>query len=325
MPDVSADPRYIKVVDDARSELVIPLLLKDRCIGVFDLESPELDAFTKSHVEILTLLASQAAVAIENARLYETIRANEVRLEKEIRFAQRVQAALLPTELPKRLKGVDVAAPVRAGARARRRSLRLPRARAEQPGRRGRRRVGQGRAGGAVQRVRRRAGAIAHVPPALRAGAVQPGRRAGVDEHDPPRAAARGVLLHALLRGVRLQAPDRDAGQLRAAVPDSIGGSRPAMPPSRRRRSSCRACRSGRSPGSTYDEVTFDLAPGDVFVFCTDGIFEAQRRDWGGSSAPSGCSRWSQTTREQAGARDRGRDLRRGSGVPRRRRRRTTT
>ncbi len=109
VPDVSMDDRYIKIVDDARSELAIPLLLKDRCIGVFDLESPELDAFTRSHVEILTLLASQAAVAIENARLYETIRANEIRLEKEIRFAQRVQAALLPTELPKRLKGVDVA------------------------------------------------------------------------------------------------------------------------------------------------------------------------------------------------------------------------
>jgi sigma-B regulation protein RsbU (phosphoserine phosphatase) len=107
---VSTDSRYIKLVDDAKSELVIPLLLKDRCIGVFDLESPELDAFSKTHVEILTLLASQAAVAIENARLYETIRANEERLEKEIRFAQRVQAALLPTELPKRMKGVDVAA-----------------------------------------------------------------------------------------------------------------------------------------------------------------------------------------------------------------------
>ena len=53
---------------------MIPLLLKDRCIGVFDLESPELDAFTKKHVELLTLLASQAAVAIENARLYEAIR-----------------------------------------------------------------------------------------------------------------------------------------------------------------------------------------------------------------------------------------------------------
>ena len=85
-------------------------MIKDRCIGVFDLESPELDAFKKNDVQILTLLASQAAVAIENARLYETIRSNEVRLEKEIRFAQRVQVALLPTELPKRIKGVDVAA-----------------------------------------------------------------------------------------------------------------------------------------------------------------------------------------------------------------------
>ena len=108
--DVSADPRYIKLVDDIRSELVIPLMIKDRCIGVFDLESPDLDAFKKNDVQILTLLASQAAVAIENARLYETISSNEIRLEKELRFAQRVQVALLPTDLPKRIKGVDVAA-----------------------------------------------------------------------------------------------------------------------------------------------------------------------------------------------------------------------
>jgi sigma-B regulation protein RsbU (phosphoserine phosphatase) len=108
--DVSQDPRYINVVADVRSELAIPMLLKDRCIGVLDLESPELDAFTKRDVEILTLLASQAAVAIENARLYETVRANEVRLEKELHFAQRVQAALLPVGLPKRMKGVEVGA-----------------------------------------------------------------------------------------------------------------------------------------------------------------------------------------------------------------------
>ena len=133
----------------------IPLLLKDRCIGVFDLESPELDAFSKRDVEILTLLASQAAVAIENARLYEEVRANEERLEKEIRFAQRVQAALLPAELPKRLEGRRRRGGVRAGARARRRLLRLSRARAEHARRRGRRRVGQRRAGGALQRVRR--------------------------------------------------------------------------------------------------------------------------------------------------------------------------
>jgi phosphoserine phosphatase RsbU/P len=107
--DVTADPRYIHAVEGVRSELVIPLLLKDRCIGVFDLESPDLAAFTKKHVELLTLLASQAAVAIENARLYEAIRDNETRIEKELRFAQRVQMALLPQDLPKKLRGVDVA------------------------------------------------------------------------------------------------------------------------------------------------------------------------------------------------------------------------
>jgi len=107
--DVSKDPRYINLVEDVRSELVIPMLIKDRCIGVFDLESPELNAFTKDNKELLTLLASQAAVAIENARLYEQVRRNEERIEKELRFAQRVQGALLPSELPRRLRNADVA------------------------------------------------------------------------------------------------------------------------------------------------------------------------------------------------------------------------
>jgi len=108
--DVSKDDRYINLVDDAQSEMVIPMLIKDRCIGVFDLESPELDAFTKEHKELLTLLASQAAIAIDNAHLYEEVRRNEERIEKELRFAQRVQAALLPQELPKAVPGIDVAA-----------------------------------------------------------------------------------------------------------------------------------------------------------------------------------------------------------------------
>jgi phosphoserine phosphatase RsbU/P len=109
-PDVSKDPRYIRVVDDVRSELVVPMLVKDRCIGVLDLESPQLDAFSKRDVEILSLLASQAAVAIENARLYAALSANEARMERELLFAKRVQLALLPTQLPKRVKGIDVAA-----------------------------------------------------------------------------------------------------------------------------------------------------------------------------------------------------------------------
>ena len=220
--DVQQDPRYIKLVDDVRSELVIPLLVKDRCIGVFDLESPELDAFTKSHVEVLTLLASQAAVAIENARLYETIRANEERLENELRFAQRVQAALLPTELPKRMKGVDVAARF-APARELGGDLydylspeanSLVVAVGDVSG--------KGVPAALVQRVRWRVGPVAHLPAPLRPAALDPRRRAVVGQHDSPPAATGGVLLHAVLRAVRLQAPHGDDRQLGAAVSDSV-------------------------------------------------------------------------------------------------------
>ncbi len=110
VPDVTRDPRYLPWVEDCRSELAVPLLVKDRCIGVMDLESPDLDAFGKHDVEVLSALASQVAVAIENARLYEALRANEERIERELQFARRVQAALLPAGLPKRMRGVDVAA-----------------------------------------------------------------------------------------------------------------------------------------------------------------------------------------------------------------------
>ena len=110
VPDVSKDPRYLPWVEDCRSELAVPLMVKDRCIGVLDLESPEYDAFGKKDVEVLSALAAQVAVAIENARLYEALRTNEERIERELQFARRVQAALLPAGLPKRLRGVDVAA-----------------------------------------------------------------------------------------------------------------------------------------------------------------------------------------------------------------------
>jgi sigma-B regulation protein RsbU (phosphoserine phosphatase) len=110
VPNVNEDPRYIRIVEDVESEVAVPLIYKDRCIGVLDLASPDRGAFEKQHVHLLQVLASQVAVAIENAKLYAAVVANEERLEKELRFAQRVQAALLPSGLPKRMRGVDVGA-----------------------------------------------------------------------------------------------------------------------------------------------------------------------------------------------------------------------
>jgi phosphoserine phosphatase RsbU/P len=69
--DVRNDGRYIRAVDSVRSELAVPLLFKDEVIGVLDIQSTQVDAFTAEQQEILVLLASRLAVAIENARLFE--------------------------------------------------------------------------------------------------------------------------------------------------------------------------------------------------------------------------------------------------------------
>jgi sigma-B regulation protein RsbU (phosphoserine phosphatase) len=98
--DVREDPRYLSLIPETRSELVVPLVHKDRTVGVFDLESPALNRFTEEHVKVLTLLASQAAGAIENARLYVELRRREDRIENELAIAQGVQHALFPEECP---------------------------------------------------------------------------------------------------------------------------------------------------------------------------------------------------------------------------------
>lgn len=99
--DVLKDPRYLRLIPETRSELVVPLLHQDRLVGVFDLESPELDRFSDEHLKILTPLASQVAVAIENARLYDELFKREARLHQELSIARRVQHGLFPEECPR--------------------------------------------------------------------------------------------------------------------------------------------------------------------------------------------------------------------------------
>jgi phosphoserine phosphatase RsbU/P len=98
--DVSGDPRYLNLIPDARSELALPLLNKDRLVGVFDLESTVLDYFTEEHLKVLTPLASQVAGAIENARLVDELVEHKQRLDRELAIARRVQHGLFPEECP---------------------------------------------------------------------------------------------------------------------------------------------------------------------------------------------------------------------------------
>lgn len=68
--DVRRDPTYIQSVASVRSELAVPLIAKNRLIGVLDLGTPWPDFFTEQHQNLLELLAGRIAMAIENARLY---------------------------------------------------------------------------------------------------------------------------------------------------------------------------------------------------------------------------------------------------------------
>ena len=130
--------------------------------------------------------------------------------------------ALLPQELPEAAERRRRRVALRPGPRARRRHLRLPLARAAHAGGLGGRRVGEGRAGRALQRVRRRAGARPHVPAPPRDAAQHARRRAQRDEPDPARAPAGGVLLHALLRDVRPSPAPGDVREFRAAVSGAL-------------------------------------------------------------------------------------------------------
>src|SRR2546428_8372596 len=74
--DVRTYPRYIEAVKNIRSELAVPLISQNRVVGVLDIESPEPGYFREDQVKLLNLLASQIAIAIENARVYESERRN---------------------------------------------------------------------------------------------------------------------------------------------------------------------------------------------------------------------------------------------------------
>jgi phosphoserine phosphatase RsbU/P len=98
--DVSMDPRYLPMNPETKSELIVPLFYKGRVIGVLDMEHTRACFFNEEHERMLTTLGAQIAIAIENARLYQAVRRQEAQLEKDIAMAREVQLRLLPPEAP---------------------------------------------------------------------------------------------------------------------------------------------------------------------------------------------------------------------------------
>ncbi|RIL07702.1 hypothetical protein DCC79_14615, partial [bacterium] len=86
--DVSRDPRFLPMIPDQNgSELVVPIKVKGRVIGVLDVDSEVVNAFDDTDAAVLQALASQVAVAIENARLYERAQ-HAAALEERQRLAR---------------------------------------------------------------------------------------------------------------------------------------------------------------------------------------------------------------------------------------------
>src|SRR5690349_8759176 len=106
--DVREDPVYVNARDRTRSEMVAPIISNDEVIGVFDLESDELNAYSDDDLQVLTLLASQVAIIIEKVMLHEQL-IEKKRLQGQLEVARQVQLELLPPNDPE-LPGFDLSA-----------------------------------------------------------------------------------------------------------------------------------------------------------------------------------------------------------------------
>src|SRR6185312_6367013 len=98
-PDVSLDPRYIGHFPATKSEVAIPLMVRDEVVGVLDIQSEGLDTFDSETLDLLTLFSTQASIALENARLYSMERRRTRQLEAINAIARQTTAVLKLDEL----------------------------------------------------------------------------------------------------------------------------------------------------------------------------------------------------------------------------------
>ena len=98
-PDVTQDSRYIGNPSTTKSEVAIPLMVRDEVVGVLDIQSEELDAFDSETLDLLTLFSTQASIALENARLYTLEQRRSRQLEAINAIARQTTALLNLDEL----------------------------------------------------------------------------------------------------------------------------------------------------------------------------------------------------------------------------------
>jgi len=102
-PDVATDPRYIPGIPTTRSELAIPLMVRDEVVGVLDCQSNLPAYFDNETVDLLTLFATQASIGLQNAKLYSMLQRRAAQLEAINAIAKRTTVELDLKELLDRL------------------------------------------------------------------------------------------------------------------------------------------------------------------------------------------------------------------------------
>src|SRR5512143_2124814 len=102
IPDVKADPEYTLVegqkLGDYRTVLAVPMLREGVAIGVLSLTRSEMRPFSDKQIELATTFADQAAIAIENVRLFERVEARTRELSASLEDLRTAQDRLVQTQ-----------------------------------------------------------------------------------------------------------------------------------------------------------------------------------------------------------------------------------
>ena len=101
--DVTVAENYINANPQVRSELAVPLIVKNRLIGVIDIQSEQIDYFSSEHLHLLELTASRIGQAIENARLYTRVARQAQTLEVLNEISRELTSILNVDELLERI------------------------------------------------------------------------------------------------------------------------------------------------------------------------------------------------------------------------------
>jgi len=105
-PDVSKDANYVSTAKSTRSELAIPLMVRDEVVGVLDCQSENENHFDNDKIDLLTLFSTQASMALQNAHLYSLERQRAKQLEVINAIAQQTTAVLDQEELLAKVCGL---------------------------------------------------------------------------------------------------------------------------------------------------------------------------------------------------------------------------